>query len=292
MWLTSINPATRHVDLAAYRGAVADLLAEVVGHRGANDPLAAEAVLARRLGDPEFAAVFSATPAGLHGAIGQLAAGVRSYQPSAAGTAAGLIALIRSNLLAQIDAMWWGNAPTYATDAIVRRAADLVELEPFRSAGRLRFRYRRQAETRLARAARRAWPDRTPRIPGLRLTCARPETVALLNQISGELASAAPLDMPVLWVTSLVRSVAHQQHLRALGLAAMQPSSHCAGYAMDIEISWSQRFDAHRVLRGLLLDRQDRGDINVIDTDQAWHLCISPAATAGLRRAFEAEAAG
>jgi hypothetical protein len=292
MWLTSINPATGRADIVPYRRAVADVLAEVAGHRGANDPLAAEAVLARRLGDPEIAAVLSATPAGLLGAVGQLAAGVRSYQPGAAGSAAGLTALIRSYLLAQIDAMWWGNTPTYATDATVRRAADLVDLEPLRSAGRLGFRYRRQAETRLARAVRRAWPDPTPRVSGLRLSCARPEVVALLNQISAELTAAAPLDMPVLWVTSLVRSVAHQQHLRSLSQAAMLPSSHCAGYAMDIEISWSQRFDARRVLQALLLDRQDRGDLNIIDTDQGWHLCISPAATAGLRRAYEAGAAG
>ncbi|MGD0686751.1 MAG: DUF5715 family protein [Streptosporangiaceae bacterium] len=291
MWLTSIKPATGHADLTLYRRGVADVLAEVAGRRGANDPLAAEAVLARRLGDPEIAAVLSATPAGLLGAAGQLAARIRSYQP-AAGSPAGLTALIRSCLLAQIDAMWWGNTPTYATDATVRRAADLVELEPLRLAGRLGFRYRRQAETRLARAARRVWPDPTPRVPGLRLSYARPEVVALLNQISGELTSAAPLDMPVLWVTSLVRSVAHQHHLRSVSQSAMLPSSHCAGYAMDIEVSWSPRFDARRVLQGLLLDRQDRGDIAVIDSEQGWHLCISPAATASLRRAYEAGAAG
>jgi hypothetical protein len=192
--------------------------------------------------------------------------------------------------------MWWGSVPMYGTDAAVLSSPDLVDLEPLRRGGRLGFRYRRQAEALLTRAARsaerRAWPDRTPRTAGLRFTRIRSEAVALLNQLSAEFAAAAPPGTPPLWVTSLVRSIAHQQHLRALGYAAMLPSSHCAGYAMDIEISWFRRFGAHQALAALLLDRQDAGDINVIDEGQVWHVCISPAAAAGLRRAYAAEMGG
>src|SRR6266581_2814674 len=253
MWLTSVDPATRSPDIVAYRGAVSDLLAEVACRGGVHDPAAAGAVLAERLREPDFAAVLSATPNGLAGSVRQLAAEVRSFRPSARSSAADLLALIRIYLFAQIDAMWWGRMPMYLTDGAVLGAAELVDLEPLRRAGCLGFRYRRQADALLTRAAR---------------------------------AEIAPPGTPPLWVTSLVRSVAHQRHLRRLGYSAVLPSSHCAGYAMDIEISWFRRFDAHRALQALLLDRQGAGEINVIDEGQAWHVCISPAATVGLRRAF------
>ncbi len=296
MWMTSVDPAIRPADVAVYRGAVTDLLAEVAGRGVAHDAAAAGAVLTQRIGDPEFAAVLSATPSGLAGSVFQLAAEVRSYRPSARSSATDLLGLIRIYLLAQIDAMWWGHERMYATEAEVLGSADLVDLEPLRRGGQLGFRYRRQAEALLARAARaaerRAWPGRTPRTAGLRFVRTRPEAVALLNRLSADFAMAAPPGTPPLWVTSLVRSVAHQQHLRALGYAAMLPSSHCAGCAMDIEISWFRRFDAHQALRALLLDRQEAGDISVIDEGQAWHVCISPAAAAGLRRAFDTEMGG
>lgn len=296
MWLTSVDPATRCADVVAYRGAVTDLLAEVACRGGVHDPAAAGAVLTERLGEPDFAAVLSATPKGLAGSVRQLAAEVRSFRPSSRSSAGDLLAIIRIYLFAQIDAMWWGQLPMYATDGAVLGSADLVDLEPLRRDGLLAFRYRRQAEALLTRAARsaerRALPDRTPRTAGLRFTRTRPEAVVLLNQLSAAFAAAAPPGTPPLWVTSLVRSVAHQRHLRRLGYSAMLPSAHCAGYAMDIEISWFRRFDAHRALQGLLLDRQSAGDINVIDEGQAWHVCVSPAAATGLRYAYQAEMGG
>jgi hypothetical protein len=296
MWLTSVDPATRCSDVTAYRDAVTDLLAEVACRGGVHDPAAAAAVLAERLGEPDFAAVLSGTPNGLAGSVRQLAAEVRSFRPSARSSAADLLAIIRIYLFAQIDAMWWGRMPMYATDDAVLGSADLVDLEPLRRERLLGFRYRRQAEALLTRAARsaerRTLPDRTPRTAGLRFTRIRPEAVVLLNQLGAAFATAAPPGTPPLWVTSLVRSVAHQRHLRRLGYSAILPSAHCAGYAMDIEISWFRRFDAHRTLQALLLDRQATGDINVIDEGQAWHVCVSPAAASGLRRAFEAEIGG
>lgn len=296
MRLTTVDPAIRPADVAVYRDAVAALLAELTSRGAAADPPATAAVLAARLGDPELAAVLAATPGGLAGALHRMTAEIGNHLAGARSPAADLIALTRIYLFAQIDAMWWGSVPMYGTDAAVLSSPDLVDLEPLRRGGRLGFRYRRQAEALLTRAARsaerRAWPDRTPRTAGLRFTRIRSEAVALLNQLSAEFAAAAPPGTPPLWVTSLVRSIAHQQHLRALGYAAMLPSSHCAGYAMDIEISWFRRFGAHQALAALLLDRQDAGDINVIDEGQVWHVCISPAAAAGLRRAYAAEMGG
>ena len=116
---------------------------------------------------------------------------------------------------------------------------------------------------------------------GLWLARARPQAVALLNQIAVTFAELAPAGTPPLWVTSLARSVEHQRRLRALGYAALLPSSHCAGYAADVEMSWFRRFGAHRALQEVLLDWQRRGDISVIDEGQAWHVCLRPGISFG-----------
>ncbi len=114
----------------------------------------------------------------------------------------------------------------------------------------------------------------------------------MLNQLATEFAALAPAGTPPLWVTSLARSVEHQHHLRALGYSAALPSAHCAGYAADVEMAWFRRFGADSVLRGLLLDLQQAGDINVIDEGQAWHVCLSPARGRGPRRVRQARAEG
>ena len=111
----------------------------------------------------------------------------------------------------------------------------------------------------------------------------------MVNQIAGELAAALPPRTPGLWVNSMVRSVEHQHRLRSLGYAAVLPSSHCAGYACDLEMHWFRRFDQENLLARLLLDRQEAGQLNVIDEGQAWHLCVNPLACDELQAAYDAQ---
>ena len=49
----------------------------------------------------------------------------------------------------------------------------------------------------------------------------RYQVATLLNQIAAAMAPAVPAATPRLFVTSLARSVVHQQRLRALGYAAI-----------------------------------------------------------------------
>ncbi|HXP21340.1 MAG TPA: hypothetical protein VN840_16985 [Streptosporangiaceae bacterium] len=270
---------SRAPDFDDYRAAVAELAAEV--RRGAApDGRSAEAILARRLDSGPFAAVLSATPQGRDETAATLLTEVRSYQASSGGSASGAARLVRIAMLAQIDTVWWGGLPEYQTDADVLDSADLADLDELRLAGELRFSYRNQPATLLTRAARSAerhtWPGRVPRTAGLWLARGRPQVVAWLDQLAAEFAKIAPPDTPPLWVNSLARSVAHQRHLKSLGYLALLPSSHCVGYAADIEMTWYRRFRAHRLLRGLLLDRQRAGQVNVIDEGQAWHVCLCP----------------
>ena len=311
MWLVDEDPApagaavpstvVSAADLTDYRSAVTDLVGEIAARArsgGARlvERVRAERILTGRLSEPEFTPVLAATPHGVSGAIKRLMFEVRNYQPRASSSAPDLIAQLRVALLAQIDAMWWGSAPAYLTDADVLGSGHLVDLDVLRRSGLLRFRYRRQATTLVTRAVRaaerRAWPGRRPCTAGLRFARVRPEAAAILNQLGNEFAALAPAGTPPLWVTSLARSVEHQRHLRALGYSAALPSAHCAGYAADVEMAWFRRFGADTVLRDLLLDLQGAGDINVIDEGQAWHVCVSPAGGHALRRVPGARVGG
>ena len=284
----SAGAARRVSDVAAYREAVADLLAELAGPRGECPRTAtAERVLARRLSEPEFTMIFSATPSGPEAAARRVLREVRSYQHSVHSSAGSLTGMIRIALLSQIDLLWWGHLPAYQADSDVRAATELLDLDALRRDGKLLFRYRRQASTLLGRAARsaerKAAPSRAPRTAGLRFACARAQLVVLLNQIAADFAGLAPPGTPRLWVTSLTRSVNHQLHLRDLGYAALLPSAHCVGYAADIEMNWFRQFEADEALQQVLLQRQRAGEINVIDEGQAWHVCVRPGSGRALR---------
>jgi hypothetical protein len=284
----SAGEIRRLSDLAAYREAVADVLAELAGPRGeCPKKAAAERILTRRLSEPEFAMILSATPAGEDAAVRRVLREVRSYQYAARSSAQNLAAMIRIALLAQIDVLWWGHLPPYQSDADVRGSADLLDLDGLRRDGMLLFHYRRQASTLLARAARaaerKAVPGRAPQTAGLRFAHARPELIVLLNQIAADFSDLAPPGTPPLWVTSLARSVTHQHHLRDLGYAALLPSAHCVGFAADIEMTWFRQFGADEALQRVLLERQHAGELNVIDEGQAWHVCVQPGAGRALR---------
>jgi hypothetical protein len=279
-------------DVGSYRAAVSELVSEL-GQFGASDSQSAEHILHRRLDEKQFSAVLEATPDGREETIAKLLFEVRNWQPGPRGNPNSrssndsLAALVRISMLAQIDAMWWGRDPGYLTDAELLDCAELIDLDELSAAGQLRFSYRHQAETVLGRAARkaerRALPGRSPRTAGLWLAKTRPQVVAWLNELADEFAQLAPPGTPPLWVTSLARSVAHQRRLAELGYVAPLPSAHCVGYAIDVEMAWYRRFHAHRILRGLLLDRQRADEVNVIDEGQAWHLCLRPRVVSGPR---------
>ncbi len=283
-------------DLKAYRAAVDDVLKEASRRPGPSGRSQTEAFVAERLSEPEFAAVLTRLDGGVDAITASLLDEIRHYRPSARSSASDLPSFVRIFLLSQIDSAWWSGGAPFVSDTDVLRSPELVDLTALRSAKVLQFQYRVQPAGLPGRARdwaqRQALPDLRPRTAGLRFTLARPAVVAVLNQVAGELAAVLPPRAPRLWVTSLVRSVQHQHRLRALGYAAVLPSSHCVGYAGDVEMQWFRRFDEHDLLSRLLLERQEAGQLNVIDEGQAWHLCVNPLACEELRAAYDAQLAG
>jgi len=255
--------------LLGYRAAVDDLVKEAARRPGSSGLPAAEALVARRLDGPEFTPVLSRLDGGVDVAAARLIREIRNYRPCVRSSASDLPALVRIFLLSQIDSAWWRGTAPFVSHADVLCSAELVDLRPLRSAKMLQFQYRAQPA-------------------GLRFTRSRPAVVAVVNQIGSELAAALP-QTPRLWVTSMVRSVQHQLHLRSLGYAAVLPSSHCVGYACDLEMHWFRRFDQDNLLARLLFEHQAAGQLNVIDEGQAWHLCVNPLACGELQAAYDAQ---
>ena len=274
--------------LSGYRAAVEDLVEEA-GRR--LRPTAVEGLVAERLGLPEITAVLSYLDEGADAAAARLTRELRTYRPNARSSASDLPTFVRILLLSQIDSVWWSGTAPFASDADVLGSAELVDLGPLRSAKALEFQYRAQPAGLPGRA--RDWarhkvlPTLRPRVAGLRFTRSRPVVVAVVNQIAREFAAALPARTPRPWVTSMVRSVEHQYRLRSLGYSAVLPSSHCAGYACDLEIGWFRQFDPDNLLPRLLVERQEAGQLNVIDEGQAWHLCVNPFACDELQAAYD-----
>jgi hypothetical protein len=279
--------------LAGYRAAVDDLVQEASSHLRRSALAAAEAVITKRLGQREFTGVLSSLDGGVDEVACRLLHEIGHYRPSVRSSAGDLAGFVRIFLLSLIDLMWWSKTAPFVSDADVLSSTELVDLKPLRSAKMLEFQYRAQPAGLPGRALdwaqRQALPAIRPHTAGLRFTRSRPAVVAVVNQIARELAAALPPRTPRLWVNSLVRSVQHQQHLRSLGYTAALPSSHCVGYACDVEMLWFRRFDLDNRLARLLCERQDAGQLNVIDEGQAWHLCVSPLVCDELQAACDAQ---
>jgi hypothetical protein len=291
--MAGVPSALPEAQLLGYRAAVDELVKEAGRHPHPADLLAVEELVAKRLEQPELAAVLSRLDGGLDAVVARIIHEIRHYQPSLRSSASDLPTFVRIFLLSQIDSVWWARTAPFVSDADVLCSTELVDLGPLRSAKMLRFRYRAQPAGLPGRARdwaqRQVLPTARPATAGLRFTRSRPVVVAVVNQIARDLAAALPPRTPGLWVNSMVRSVEHQHRLRSLGYAAVLPSSHCVGYACDLEMHWFRRFDREDVLARLLLDRQEAGQLNVIDEGQAWHLCVNPLACGELQSAYDAQ---
>jgi len=290
--MSSFSVAVPDSALVAYRDAVDDLIRDV-GNYQQSEMATIEKVISRWLQEPEISTLLSRLSEGADSAAAAIVGEVVRYQPNGHSSAIDLATYVRILLLSQIDAVWWSGITHFAHDADVLDSAELVDLEPLRSAKLLRFDYRAQPAGLPGRA--RDWvqhrflPAFRPRVAGLRFTRSRPALIAVINQIAKDFAAAMPPRTPRIWVNSMVRSVEHQHRLRSLGYAAVLPSAHCAGYACDLESSWLRQFDPGDMLPRLLIERQEAGQLNVIDEGRTWHLCLNPNAGDGLRAVYESQ---
>ena len=243
------------------------------------DPEAVGAVVADALCRPSlgFLSILRGGPDRL---VAQSVEEFRRFVPSEASNATSAAGLVRILLLQNVDLLWWDDEPDFATDADVAASTGLVDLVDERRRGRVAFSFGVASDGWVRRGrdfvVQRLLPRHEPRGPGLSCTRVRPAMLGVLNEVAGAVRAAAPDGTPAIRVTSVTRTVEHQQRLRALGFSALLPSAHCRGWAADIEVAWFERFGADGPLRAVLLDYLERGVLNVIDEGRAWHVCLNP----------------
>ena len=250
---------------------------EALGDRA--DRATVAAVVSDALEHPtlDFLSILEGGPERL---VDQSVAEYSRFVPSAASNAASAAGLVRILLLQNVDLLWWNDTSDFVTDADIARSDDLVDLVHEQGRGRVAFSFGVASDGWGRRGrdflVQRLFPDREPRGPGLSFTRIRPAMLGVLNEIARVTRRVAPSGTPPIRVTSVTRTVEHQQRLKSLGFSAMLPSAHCRGWAADIEVAWFDRFGAGDALRGVLLDYLERGVLNVIDEGRAWHVCLNP----------------
>jgi hypothetical protein len=278
---TDVSP---RVAVDGYRASLEQLMAGLERWAPHMGPSAIARQLTRWLEESETHWVAERVPGGGDRIIEQAIGEYLTFVPSIASNASDPVSVMRIVLLQQIDVAWWAHFPGFADDDAIDTSIDLLDMRPMRATGQVRFNFGIGSDRWLRRArdfaVQRARPDLEPRGPGLSCQLARPELIAMLNEMSDQVALAAPSGTPRIWVNSMVRSVLHQRKLRTLGFTALLPSAHCNGWAADIELAWYERFGAREALREVLLGYAESGVLNVIDEGRAWHVCLAPHAVA------------
>ena len=274
---SEVDPAR----LLQQRRASIDAVYETLEDLGdAADPETVGTVVAEALGQPSLG-FLSNLRGGPDRLVRQSIEEFRRFVPSAASNAASGAGLVRILLLQSVDLVWWDDEPDFAIDADVASSDELVDLVDERRQGRVGFSFGIASDGWGGRGrdflVQRLFPGREPRGPGLSCTQVRPALLGVLNEVAAVTRAAAPPGTPPIRVTSVTRTVEHQQRLMALGFSALLPSAHCRGWAADIEVAWFERFGADGALRDVLLDYLDRGVLNVIGEGRAWHVCLNPA---------------
>lgn len=268
-------------NVAQYREAVSDLIGQLTS--AMDDPVRLRHAVTEAIDGEAMRPVLTAAGVDRQHLAARAVAAGEGFRARAAATATSPEHEMEIMLRQQVDLAWWAHAQDFDTDADLATSPEMVDLRALRRGGQLGFRFALASDNILPRAwkyAIRTWrPDYAPGTPGLSSPYARPQMVALLNEIAADFRNAAEatsLNPPALWVNSITRTVAHQCQLLELGFSAHYPSAHCKGWAADVEVGWYARFGLERVLTGVLEHWQQQGRISAIDEGRIWHVCPHP----------------
>ncbi len=191
------------------------------------------------------------------------------------------------------ESEWYQDFPLYETDADVFADRGLVDLPAARREGRLRFDFKVLRESFWARIGRRLYlyANRLRRLltgstfvrlrettAGMRVTRCKPAMAGFLNEFALRAADLGRRPSFRPRVNSILRTREHQLHLIRLGYIAPVRSSHCVGYAADIEKAWYEKEEPglHSAMEEVLTEYRRAGVLNVIDEGLVWHVCLNP----------------
>ncbi|WGK68399.1 DUF5715 family protein [Candidatus Haliotispira prima] len=182
-----------------------------------------------------------------------------------------------------IEPLWYKNYKRYNTQEDVLSDENLIN---FKKGKLAYFSYIHLKESKLRRIPnsfrkrfRRFLNLQTGETIGLMNVHCPNAMLNLLNTISIRISQALSLEKPYPYlVTSILRTVEHQNHLKKIGYPAVDNSSHCCGYAADIELRWllNNKPDVAEILLSILHLYYEKRIINFVQYDIFIHICLNP----------------
>ena len=149
---------------------------------------------------PDVRRVIDATPGGSERVLKQALREYSLFVPSPASNASDPVSLVRIILLQQLDLAWWAATPDFADARSIAFSPEVVDLKSLRASGGVRFGFGIASDGLIKRArdyaVQRALPASEPRGPGLPFQHARPEIVAVLNELADKVALAGAAHDP------------------------------------------------------------------------------------------------
>ncbi len=187
-------------------------------------------------------------------------------------------------LLQHIEYFWYKDFTIIENTEEVLQATPIYKLDTLRKKYQILFQYRHFKKGLLSRSQNglRKRIDIMRKNPagntiGMQTGYCRIEIMALLNEINENISMAYGKQIK-LQVNSILRTLENQQQLINIGYNATSFSSHCLGYAVDIERKWYaiNNKKLFRIIKSCLEEYHQKGLINLINEGIVWHICLSP----------------
>lgn len=187
-------------------------------------------------------------------------------------------------LLQYIEYFWYKDFTVFENMEELFQDASIYKLDSLRKKYQLLFQYRHLKTGLLSRSQNgvRKRIDIIRRNPagntiGMQTGYSRVEIMVLINEINANISTAYGKQIK-LQVNSILRTSENQQNLINIGYNATFFSSHCVGYAIDVERKWYALNDRRlfKIIRNCLSIYHEKEIINLIDEGVVWHVCLNP----------------
>lgn len=187
-------------------------------------------------------------------------------------------------LLQHIEYFWYKDFTVFENTEELFQDASIYKLDSLRKKYQLLFQYRHLKTGVLSRSQNgvRKRIDIIRRNPagntiGMQTGYSRVEIMVLINEINANISTVYGKQIK-LQVNSILRTFENQQNLINIGYNATFFSSHCVGYAIDVERKWYALNDRRlfKIIRDCLSIYHDKEIINLIDEGVVWHVCLNP----------------
>jgi uncharacterized protein DUF5715 len=201
------------------------------------------------------------------------------------GSVRNLKSKLRVYLLQYIEYCWYKEYKIFNRTDDILIDKDIFNLKELQKKYHIEFQYRSLKKGIFSRPQNgiRKRIDIMRRNPagqtiGMESVYSRVEIIALINELNLKISDRYGKKIK-LQINSILRTSENQHNLINIGYNATFFSSHCIGYAIDVERKWYALNDKRlfNIINDCLSGYHEKEIINLIDESIVWHLCLNPA---------------